>query len=57
MGDKKVGTKQKVPLIKDTHAIIHKVASNPIPSPVTIAKQPVTMKAIMSKKSQSCVKL
>jgi len=39
MGDKKAGTKQKVPLIKDTFAIIHKVGSNPISSPATIAKE------------------
>lgn len=39
MGDKKAGTKQKVPLIKDTLAIIHKVGSNPISSPVTTAKE------------------
>jgi len=30
MGDKEAGAKQKVPLIEDTLAIIHKVGSNPI---------------------------
>jgi len=39
MGDKKAGTKQKVPLIKDKLAVTHKVGSNPISSPVTTAKE------------------
>jgi hypothetical protein len=38
MVDKKAGTRQKVPLIKDTLAIIHKVGSNPV-STVTTAKE------------------
>jgi hypothetical protein len=38
MGDRKAGIKQKVLLIKDTLALIHRVGSNPKLPPVTTAK-------------------